>query len=287
VRRIRRDSPERELLFGIPLSELVPLILMIVGAGLVTGLLAGLLGIGGASVTVPALYELFRFMGVAEEVRIQLCLGTSLAIIVPISIRSFTAHRKRSVVLYDVLKVWAAPVVLGVISGAAIAYYAPAGLFRLVFMIFCYTVGLKYLVGRDLTISDHLPGRPALIGIGYCIGLISSMIGVAGGSLSTLFLTLYGVTIHIAIATSAGLGVLISIPGAIGYMIAGWPQQALLPPFSIGYVSLLGLLLFAPASVLAAPYGARLAHRMSRRNLEMAFGLFLIAVATRFLISLF
>jgi len=275
------------LLFGIPLNELVPLVLMIVGAGLVTGLLAGLLGIGGASVTVPALYELFRFMGVPEDVRMQLCIGTSLAIIIPISIRSFTAHRKRSVVLYDVLKAWAIPVVLGVISGAAIAYYAPAGLFRLVFMIFCYAVGLKYLVGRDLRFGDRLPGRPALVGIGYFIGLISSLIGVAGGSLSTLFLTLYGETIHIAIATSSGLGVLISIPGTIGYVIAGWSQQAHLPPLSIGYVSLLGLLLFAPASVLAAPYGARLAHKMSRRNLEMAFGLFLILVATRFLISLF
>lgn len=274
------------MLFGFPLNELVPLVLMIVGSGLITGLLAGLLGIGGASVTVPALYELFRFIGVPEEVRMQLCIGTSLAIIVPISIRSFTVHRKRSVVLYDVLKAWAVPVLLGVISGAAIAYYAPAGLFRLVFMIFCYAVGLKYLVGRDLAISDRLPGRPALIGIGYFIGLISSLIGVAGGSLSTLFLTLYGETIHIAIATSSGLGVLISIPGTIGYIIAGWPQHALLPPFSIGYVSLLGLLLFAPASVLAAPYGAKLAHKMSRRNLEMAFGLFLILVATRFLISL-
>ncbi|HWK88204.1 MAG TPA: sulfite exporter TauE/SafE family protein [Xanthobacteraceae bacterium] len=286
MRRVRRDSPERELLFGYPLNELVPLVLMIVGSGLITGLLAGLLGIGGASVTVPALYELFRFIGVPEEVRMQLCIGTSLAIIVPISIRSFAAHRKRSVVLYDVLKAWAVPVLLGVISGAAIAYYAPAGLFRLVFMIFCYAVGLKYLVGRDLEISDRLPGRPALIGIGYFIGLISSLIGVAGGSLSTLFLTLYGETIHIAIATSSGLGVLISIPGTIGYIIAGWSQHALLPPFSIGYVSLLGLLLFAPASVLAAPYGAKLAHKMSRRNLEMAFGLFLILVATRFLISL-
>lgn len=275
------------MLFGFSLNELVPLVLMIIGAGLVTGLLAGLLGIGGASVTVPALYELFRFMGVPEEVRMQLCIGTSLAIIVPISIRSFTAHRKRSVVLYDVLKVWAVPVVLGVASGAVIAYYAPAGLFRLVFMVFCYAVGLKYLVGRDLTISDHLPGRRMLTGIGYFIGLISSMIGVAGGSLSTLFLTLYGETIHIAIATSAGLGVLISIPGVIGYVIAGWPQQALLPPLSLGYVSLLGLLLFAPASVFAAPYGAKLAHNMSRRNLELAFGLFLIVVATRFLISLF
>jgi uncharacterized membrane protein YfcA len=274
------------LFFGFPLNELVPLVLMIIGAGLVTGLLAGLLGIGGASVTVPALYELFRFMGVPEEVRMQLCIGTSLAIIVPISIRSYLAHRARSVILYDVLKAWAVPVLFGVVSGSIIAYFAPAGVFRLVFMVFCYVVGFKHLAGRAATISDRLPGKTALTGVGYLIGLISSLIGIAGGSLSTLFLTLYGETIHIAIATSAALGVLISIPGVVGYVIAGWSQQALLPPFSLGYVSLLGLVLFAPASVLAAPYGARLAHKMSRRNLEMAFGLFLIVVATRFLISL-
>ena len=101
-----------------------------------------------------------------------------------------------------------------------------------------------------------------------------------------MLLTLFGETIHVAIATSAGVGVLISVPGAIGYMIAGWPREALLPPFSVGYVSFLGLALFAPASVLATPYGARLAHNLSKQKLEFAFGLFLFAVATRFLISL-
>jgi uncharacterized protein len=125
-----------------------------------------------------------------------------------------------------------------------------------------------------------------LVAVGYVIGLISSLIGVAGGALSTLFLTLFGETIHVAIATSSGLGFLISVPGTIGYMIAGWPQQTLLPPFSVGYVSFLGLALFAPASVVATPYGARLAHYLSRRKLEIAFGLFLVSVATRFLVSL-
>jgi uncharacterized membrane protein YfcA len=110
--------------------------------------------------------------------------------------------------------------------------------------------------------------------------------GVGGGAFSAMFLTLYGQTIHVAIATSSAVGVLISLPGALGYMIAGWPHQALMPPFSVGYVSFLGLALFAPAAVLAAPYGARLAHSWPRRRLEKAFGIFLIAVAARFLYSL-
>ena len=275
------------MLSGVPASELVFLAVAILGAGVLTGLIAGLLGIGGAAISVPVLYELFRFIGVPEEVRMQLCIGTSLAIIVPISIRSYFAHRRHSVILTNVLKIWAVPVVLGVVTGSVVAYFAPSGIFRFIFMVFGYIIGLKHLVGSEtFTLSDHLPGKAALAAVGYGNGLLSSLIGVAGGSLSTLFLTLYGETIHIAIATSAGLGVLISIPGVIGYAIAGWPHQALLPPFSIGYVSLLGLALFAPASVLATPYGARIAHKMSRRTLERAFGLFLVLVATRFLFTL-
>lgn len=276
------------MLFGMPASELASLAAIIVGAGIATGFAAGLLGIGGAAVTVPVLYELFGFMGVPDEVRMQLCVGTSLAIIVPLSVRSFFAHRSRSVILTGVLRIWAIPVVVGVLSGAAAAYFAPASLFKFVFMAFCLVIGFKYLFGNSSwRLSDRLPGTRTLAVVGYFIGLISSLIGIAGGSASTLFLTLFGESIHVAIATSSGLGVLISVPGAIGYMIAGWPQQALLPPLSVGFVSFLGLLLYAPASVLAAPYGARVAHSLSRRKLEITFGLFLVAVAIRFLFSLF
>jgi len=275
------------MLFGLPAGEVFLLAAAIITGGIFTGLLAGLLGVGGAAITVPVLYELFLFLGVPDEVRMQLCIGTSLAVIVPVSIRSFLAHRSKSVVRTNVLRVWAIPVVLGVVSGSIVAYYAPASFFKLVFVMFGYIIGLKHLFGGgDWKFGNKLPKTPILVPVGYVIGLISSLIGVAGGALSTLFLTLFGETIHVAIATSSGLGFLISVPGTIGYMIAGWPQQALLPPFSVGYVSFLGLALFAPASVLATPYGARLAHYLSRRKLEIAFGLFLVSVATRFLASL-
>jgi uncharacterized protein len=275
------------MLTGVPVGEIVFLAAAIIIAGIIAGLFAGLLGVGGAAITVPVLYEFFRFLGVPDEVRMQLCVGTSLAVIVPISLRSFFAHRAKSVVRMHVLRVWAAPVVLGVITGGVIAYYAPAALFKLMFVLFGYSIAAKHLLGKESWRLGHqLPGNGILAVTGYFIGLISSLIGVAGGALSTLFLTLFGETIHVAIATSSGLGVLISVPGAIGYMIAGWPREALLPPLSVGYVSFLGLALFAPASVLATPYGARLAHNLSKRKLEFAFGLFLLAVATRFLISL-
>ena len=145
----------------------------------------------------------------------------------------------------------------------------------------------KLLFGRDTwRIAEDLPGPATMVAGGFAIGFLSTLVGVAGGSLSTLFLALYGRPFHAAVATSTGLGVLVGIPATIGYMIAGWPQQALMPPFTVGYVSFLGLLLFAPASMLTAPYGARLAHRLSKRRLEVAFGLFLVLIAVRFGASL-
>jgi uncharacterized membrane protein YfcA len=276
------------MLLGIPFNELAFLAVAVIAAGVVTGLLAGLLGIGGAAITVPVLYEVFRYLGVPDDVRMQLCVGTSLAVIVPVSLRSYFAHRAKAAVLNDVLRLWIVPVVIGVICGAAIAYVAPSSLFKIVFVVVGTSIATKLVLGReDWRLADDLPAKPITLAFGWVIGLLSSLMGIAGGSLSTLFLTLYGKPIHVAVATSSGLGIWIALPGMIGYMIAGWPQMHLLPPLSIGYVSLIGLLLFAPASVLAAPYGARLAHNMSRRKLEVAFAIFMYAASFRFLISLF
>ena len=110
--------------------------------------------------------------------------------------------------------------------------------------------------------------------------------GVSGGALSTIVLTVYGKPIHNAVATSAGLGVPITIAGTVGYILAGLPHQAILPPFSLGFVSLIGLVVMAPVSSFIAPYGAQLAHRLSRRTLEIAFGCYLLLVSLRFLVSL-
>ena len=274
-------------LFGVPAGELALLAVAILVAGTLAGFFAGLLGIGGAALIVPVLYEVFRLLNVPEEVRFQLCVGTSLAFIVPTSIRSFLVHRKKGAVRMDVLRLWAIPIVIGVIGGALIAYVTTSTIFKLIYIVFTVAMAARLLFGREnWRIAGDLPKAPVTVGAGFVIGLISALMGVGGGGFSTIFLTLYGQTIHIAVATSSAVGVFISIPGTIGYMLAGWQHQALMPPLSVGYVSFLGLLLFAPVSVLAAPYGARLAHRWSRRQLETAFGLFLLAVAIRFLFSL-
>ena len=170
--------------------------------------------------------------------------------------------------------------------GALIAAFMPSYVFKLIFVVFTALIALRMLFGSgSWRLGDRLPGLRTMWGIGFITGPQSAVMG-AGGSISTLALLLYGPPIHVAVGISAGVGVIIATVGTLGYALAGLPQQALMPPLSIGYVSLIGLVLMAPISTTVAPYGARLAHRMSKRNLEIAFGIFLLAVAARFLISL-
>lgn len=275
------------MLPAIPLGEVGWLAAATVAAGVVTGLLAGLFGIGGGAVIVPVLYEAFRLLGVPATVRMQLCIGTSLAIIVPTAIRSYRAHRTRGAVLSEVLRLWTLPAVIGVAAGAAAAAFATADLFKLAFALIAGVIAAKLLfLGERWRIGADLPAPPAMRGYGFLVGLGSSLMGISGGSLVTMVLTLYGKPIHNSVATAAGLGVPITTAGAIGYVLAGLPHQAQLPPLSLGFVSLIGLVLIAPISSWVAPLGARLAHALPQRRLEVAFGLFLLAVALRFVASL-
>jgi uncharacterized membrane protein YfcA len=275
------------MLGGLPIGEIVWLAAVIVGGGIVTGILAGMFGIGGGGVIVPVLYEVFGVLGVSDDVRMQLCVGTSIAIIVPTNINSFLTHRARGAVLMDVVRAWTIPAVVGVAIGSAIAAFAPGAVLKIAFAAIASMIAFKLLVGRDTwRIADDLPNGPTTSGYGFVIGLAASLMGISGGSISNMILTLHGKSIHNAVATSAGLGVPITIAGTIGYMLGGLPYQALMPPFSIGYVSFIGLVLMAPVSSLAAPYGARLAHALPKRRLEIAFGLFLLAVSVRFVFSL-
>jgi uncharacterized protein len=276
------------MILGVPLSELLWLALAIVVGGVITGLLAGLFGIGGGAVIVPVLYEVFRILDVPDAVRMQLCVGTSLAIIVPTTIQSYLTHRAKGLVVPGVLRLWALPAVIGVVCGAAIAYFAPAAVFKIAFVVIASFIATKFMFAGDRwNLGADLPGPVPMRLYGFIIGLSSSLMGVSGGSLSNIALTLYGKSIHQAVATSAGLGVPITIVGTLGYILAGWHDRALLPPLSLGFVSLIGVVIMAPVSSFAAPYGARLAHRLSRRTLEIAFSTFLLLISARFLISIF
>jgi uncharacterized protein len=278
---------EQDMVLGVPASELLLLAALIVAAGVVTGVLAGLFGIGGGALIVPVLYEVFRVLGVPDEVHFQLCVGTSIAIIVPTNVLSFRTHFDKGAVMMEVVRTWALPSVVGVAAGSAIAAFAPAAVLKLCFVLIGGLIAGKLLLGRESwRLADELPGRAAMAAYGALIGLAASLMGISGGSISNMILTLYGKPIHKAVATSAGLGVPITIAGTIGYVLAGLPQQALMPPLSLGFVSLIGFALMAPVSSLTAPYGARLAHALSKRRLEIAFGCFLLTVCVRFVVSL-
>jgi uncharacterized membrane protein YfcA len=273
-------------MFGIPPAELALFVVAVAAAGVVTGLLAGLFGVGGGAVIVPILYQVFSLpaLDVPEAVRMHLCVGTSLAIIIPTSIQSFRAHRKKGATRMDVLRLWAAPVVLGTALGSAVAAFAPGLLLKAVFVVVAGANAIRNLAGRDdWRIANDFPGSWAMRAYGLGIGLASALIGVGGGAISNMIFSFHGRAIHQAVATSAGLGVLISIPGAIGYVIGGWPEMSRLPPLSLGYVSLIALAVVAPITTLAAPFGARLAHRLPKRKLEIGFGIFLALVCARFL----
>jgi uncharacterized protein len=275
------------MILGVPVSELLLLAALIIAAGLVTGILAGLFGIGGGTLIVPVLYEVFSVLGVPDEVRFQLCVGTSIAIIVPTNVRSFLVHRAQGAVMMDVVRTWALPAVVGVAVGSVVAAFAPAAVLKIAFVLVGTAIAFKLLSGRESwRLADDLPGHVGMTGYGFFLGLSASLMGISGGAISNVILTLYGKSMHNAVATSAGLGVPITIAGTIGYILAGLPQQALMPPLSLGFVSLIGFAVMAPVASFTAPYGARLSHALSRRHLEVAFGCFLLIICARFVVSL-
>ena len=271
--------------FGIPAGELALIAIALGCAGAVTGVLAGVFGVGGGAVIVPVLYELFRILGVPEDVRMALSVGTSLAIIIPTSISSYKAHKARGTVDMDILRAWAVPVVIGTLLGAALARWAPPAVFKLVFVTVAGVNAIRLIGNLNWKLGDDLPKGPLMRVYGFFIGIFSALMGIGGGQIANMLMTFHGRPIHQAVSTSAGLGLLIALPGAIGYMLAGWDKGGL-PPLSIGYVSLLGLALFAPVSIFTAPWGVKLAHAMSKRSLEIAFGVFLACVSLRFIFSL-
>ncbi|RXF75403.1 sulfite exporter TauE/SafE family protein [Hansschlegelia zhihuaiae] len=272
-----------DLFASIPTGELTSLAVGLLVAGVLTGLLAGLFGVGGGAVIVPVLVALFEHLDLAKGFEMQLAVGTSLAIIVPVSVRSLAAHRARGAVDMAVLKAWAPGVLLGCVIGAALASSFRSEWLKAVFGVFALLMSARLLFAKaSWTISDDLPGRVGMTGYGLFIGIVSALMGIGGGSFGSLIMTLHNRPIHQALATSAGLGAIISLPGAVAFVIAGWPHQAEMPALSLGFVSLIGIALIAPVSALIAPLGVRLAHGLSRRALEVAFGLFLALISARF-----
>lgn len=255
-------------------------------AGAATGVLAGLFGVGGGAILVPVLYEVFGILDVPEAVRMPLAVGTSLAIIVPTAIQSARGHHARGAVDMALVRAWAVPVVLGVLAGSVIARFAPAALFQIVFVVVAGVNAVKMFLGRDdWRIAPDMPGGWAARGYGAVTGLFSALMGIGGGQIANLILTLHGRPIRQAVATSAAIGVLVSIPGALGYIWAGWGKAGL-PIGSVGYVSLIAFAVIVPMTVLTTRFGVALAHSIPKRRLEVLFAAFLTVVCLRFLWAL-
>ena len=266
---------------AVSAGELAALGLGLGVSGLVAGTVAGLLGVGGGIVLVPVLYQTLSFLGVDEAVRMPLAVGTSLASIIPTSIRSTLSHNKKGAVDWPMLKAWAAPTVVGVLLGTWLAALIGGKGLTAVFAIGAGALGFFMLLGREeWRLGDSVPGGAWSWLLGLANGALSVMMGIGGGTFGVTVMTLFGTSIHRAVATAAGFGVIIALPGTIGMIVNGWSAQGL-PPFSLGFVNLVGLALIVPATILAAPWGVAIAHSLSRRTLRLAFGFFLCATAAR------
>ncbi|MGH7027093.1 sulfite exporter TauE/SafE family protein [Brevundimonas sp.] len=268
-------------------QDLLTLTAMMALTGAVGGVLAGLLGVGGGIVIVPVLDLVLASMGIDSSVRMHVAVATSLATIIPTAISSSRAHHAKGAVDMAQLKRWSVAIFLGAIAGVLIASRVTGDVLSAVFGVIALLVAIKMLLPLEgKHIAEAIPGGPGGQVLPFAIGGFSSMMGIGGGTLSVPTMTLFNFPIHRAVGTAALFGLLISVPATIAFVITGWNVPDL-PPGSLGYVNLIGLAIIAPVSFFAAPWGARLAHALSKRHLSILFGLFLAVVSARMLIRAF
>ncbi len=270
---------------GISLHALALLALALAASGFAMGFLAGLFGIGGGAVLVPALYEALRAIGIDDTIRMHLCLGTSLAVMIPTTITSFRSHLEKGSVDTAFLRRVAPWVVAGVVLGALIARVAPSRTLQWVWALCGAMLAFKMAFSRDSwRLGDDVPQSRVTEAVALLIGLFSTLMSIGGASIMVAFLTLYGRPLLASISTSSGLGPLIAIPGTLGFIWAGWGTPGL-PPLTLGFVSLIGAALIVPVSVYAAPIGVRVAYGWPKRRLEIAFAAFLGMMSLRFFLG--
>ena len=254
--------------------------------GAIAGILAGLLGIGGGLVIVPMLVYVFALNNIPPELTMHLALATSMASIMFTSISSFMAHHKRGAVRWNVVKRIVFGILTGTFLGSCFASAMSTNFLKLFFVIFLYFVSLQLLLNKKPKGGRDLPGKAGMFGVGNGIGVVSSLVGIGGGTLSVPFMLWCNIPVHHAIGTSAAIGLPIAIAGTVGYIINGW-NAAALPQYSVGYVYLPALFGIAAISVLTAPLGVKLAHSLPVDRLKRIFSLLLFAVATRMLMGIF
>lgn len=269
------------------MSDLVLLALAMLGTGLVGGVLAGVLGIGGGIVIVPMLEFALGIVGVDASIRMHIAVATSLATIIPTSVASARAHHRRRSVDLAVARRWSPWVFAGSLAGSWVASQVDSKVLAAMFASLAVLVAARMILDlKERPLAPAVPDSVTMAPVPTLIGFVSSMVGIGGGSLSVPAMTLLGAPIHRAVGTAALFGLVIAVPGALGFVLTGWGHP-LLPAGSLGYVNLIGFVLIAPTTVLAAPLGARLAHAMDARQLSVLFGGFLLLVSVRMFLRAF
>lgn len=263
------------------LQTLLPLVGILIAVGAFAGVLAGLLGVGGGIVLVPAFYYLFSGLGYGSDDLMQVCVATSLATIIVTSIRSVLAHNRRGAVDWTILRQWVLPVVIGSIAGVLVVHQLSTQIMKVIFSVLVMMIALYMMFGKaSWRISDHMPTGIFRAWFGPLMGFLSVLLGIGGGSIATPMQTLHGIPIHRAVATSAGFGLTIALPSAIGFLFTPVNDA---PPYSIGAVNLPAFLVVIATTIFTAPLGATLAHRLDPKKLKRIFAGFLMLVALNML----
>ena len=263
------------------LATLLPLVALLLAIGAFAGVIAGLLGVGGGIVLVPAFFYTFSALGYGGDQLMQVCLATSLATIIVTSLRSVLSHNKKGAVDWAVLKSWAPFIAMGAAVGVVTASALSSGTLQMIFGVLGIVVGLYMALGRaHWRLGEAMPKGPRRAVMAPIVGFLSVLMGIGGGSFGVPLMTLYNMPIHRAVATAAGFGVTIALPSVLGFLIL--PVQDS-PPYSLGAVNLPAFFLVIAMTLMTAPLGAKLAHALDPKPLKRIFAVFITLVALNML----
>ncbi|WCT73813.1 sulfite exporter TauE/SafE family protein [Sphingomonas naphthae] len=260
------------------LPWLLPLIALL-AAGLFAGFTAGLFGVGGGFVVVPALVIVLPLLGGSKEAMTHVAIGTSAATIIVTSIRSLRSHAKRGAVEWEVLKTWAPWITGGCVIGVLLASHVDGHVLKLIFATGVALMSLNFILPRmEKVLSENMPGGLPRAAIAGGLGTFSALLGIGGGTIAIMVMTLCGRTIHRAIATASGIGTLIAIPTTLGFAIIGFGEAGL-PWGSLGYINVPATVAIASMSLITAPLGVAAAHSLPAKPLKRVFGAYLVVIA--------
>lgn len=263
--------------------DMILLLVLMLAIGAFAGVAAGLLGVGGGIILVPAFYYAFSSLGYESDSLMQICVATSLATIIVTSVRSVMSHHKKGAVEWSILRGWALGIAIGAALGVVLASGLKSQTLMLLFGVLGVTVGLYMAFGKsEWRLGDQMPRGLARIIVAPVVGFLSVLMGIGGGSFGVPLMSLYGRPIHNAVATAAGFGVIIAVPSTIGFLLSGW-GDASAPPYTFGRVNLLAFGVIVSMTMLTAPIGVKLAHMMDPKPLKRVFAVFIIVMAANML----